>query len=96
MQKPSYEAAESAGAFLSSNETEDSSPQVAVDSGVVVFRGRVTEALAKLAGSEALRGCTSRGVADGVEALRLELYSDLLFALQKTDGHPQGEVLSPL
>lgn len=49
---------------------------------MVAFKGRVTEAIAKLARSEAFRGCTTRGVAAGVKALRLELYSDLLLALE--------------
>lgn len=63
-----------------------SAPEVAVDSGVVVFSGEATSALAKLAYSETLKGCTARGVAEGASPLRLELYSDLLLALETGAG----------
>ncbi|CAM9823165.1 unnamed protein product, partial [Ectocarpus sp. 13 AM-2016] len=58
------------------------SETVAIDSGVVVFSGAATQALTSLAHSETFKGCTSRGVAGGASALRLELYSDLLLALR--------------
>lgn len=64
---------------------------MAIDSGVVVFSGEATGALAKLAYSETFKGCTARGVAGGASALRLELYSDLLLAL-KTGSADEGSV----
>ncbi|CAN0345900.1 unnamed protein product, partial [Ectocarpus sp. 12 AP-2014] len=102
LQKPSLEEAEASGAFLnpggmvtpkneSGNANRDPSadPEVAIDSGVVVFSGAATRALTSLAHSEAFKGCTSRGVAGGASALRLELYSDLLLALRT--GGATGE-----
>lgn len=99
LQKPSYQEAETSGAFLPSNpdgeETPENGsgnpkPEVAIDSGVVVFAGAATWALARLAYSETFKGCTARGVAQGACALRLELYSDLLLALKT--GAPGEEV----
>ncbi|CAN0024648.1 unnamed protein product, partial [Ectocarpus fasciculatus] len=102
LQKPSREEAEASGAFLnpdgmgtpkteSGNLSHDPSanPEVAIDSGVVVFSGAAAQALTSLAHSEAFKGCTSRGVAGGASALRLELYSDLLLALRT--GGAAGE-----
>ncbi|CAN0144795.1 unnamed protein product, partial [Hapterophycus canaliculatus] len=63
--------------------------EVAIDSGVVVFSGAATGALATLAYSETFKGCTARGVAEGASALRLELYSDLLLALKTGAGAGQ-------
>ncbi|CAN0559410.1 unnamed protein product, partial [Ectocarpus sp. 12 AP-2014] len=63
------------------NDDPIANPEVAIDSGVVVFSGAATRALTSLALSETFKGCTSRGVAGGASALRLELYSDLLLAL---------------
>lgn len=94
LQKPSFQEAEASGAFLPrnpeggetpGNDSETPRPEVAIDSGVVVFSGAATSALAGLAYSETFKGCTARGVAKGASALRLELYSDLLLAL-KTGG----------
>lgn len=85
LQKPSFGEAEASGAFLPSS----SHPEVAIDSGVVVFSAAATAALAGLAYSEMFRGCTARGVAGGAAALRLELYSDLLLAL-KTGATSEG------
>lgn len=96
LQKPSFQEAEASGAFLPGSlppdgnkrapenepESENPAPEVAIDSGVVVFSGEATSALARLAYSETFKGCTARGVAEGVSALRLELYSDLLLALK--------------
>lgn len=96
LQKPSYDEAENSGAFLPASKSaagedtaesspgnpETSPPEVAIDSGVVVFSGAATAALTTLAYSETFKGCTARGVAEGATALRLELYSDLLLALK--------------
>eukprot|EP00903_Cladosiphon_okamuranus_P018207 g16748.t1 len=80
LQKPSFQEAEASGAFLPG--LGPSAPEVAIDSGVVVFSGEATSALARLAYSDTFKGCTARGVAEGASALRLELYSDLLLALK--------------
>lgn len=72
---------------------------MAIDTGVVVFSGTATAALVRLATSEAFKGCTARGVADGATALRLELYSDLLLALRTEEsagGEGRVAVWSPL
>lgn len=99
LQKPSLAVAEAEGAFLSPNPSDKTcdsgsgnpAPEVAIDSGVVVFSGAATVALRGLAVSDTFKGCTARGVAGGAAALRLELYSDLLLALktgsaQEDDG----------
>lgn len=98
LQKPSIDIAQASGAFLPSQDDHEatqgtgspSRPEVAVDSGVVVFSGQATAALARLAVSETFRGCTARGVAEGAPALRLELYSDLLLALKTGSGENGG------
>lgn len=84
--------AEKAGAFLPPHQHQVQSelvhplqPEVAIDTGVVVFSGKATAALVRMASSEPFKGCTSRGVEEGAAALRLELYSDLLLAL-RTDA----------
>ena len=86
LQKPSFQKAEASGALLPGADKDPgpgpSAPEVAIDSGVVVFSGEATLALARLAYSETFKGCTARGVAEGASALRLELYSDLLLALK--------------
>lgn len=71
------------------NHDPSANPEVAIDSGVVVFSGAATQALTSLAHSETFKGCTSQGVAGGASALRLELYSDLLLALRT--GGATGE-----
>lgn len=91
--------AQASGAFLPSERDNNEAPpqgagnprpEVAVDSGVVVFSGQATAALARLAVSDTFRGCTARGVAAGASALRLELYSDLLLALKTGSGEDGG------
>lgn len=77
---------ESAGPRGENSAPPPSAPEVAIDSGVVVFSGEATSALAGLAYSETFEGCTARGVAKGAPALRLELYSDLLLALKTGAG----------
>ncbi|CAB1121170.1 FK/GFPP [Ectocarpus sp. CCAP 1310/34] len=102
LQKPSREEAETSGAFINPgsmvtpnnesgnpNHDPNANPEVAIDSGVVVFSGAATWALTSLALSETFKGCTSRGVAGGASALRLELYSDILLALRT--GGATGE-----
>lgn len=82
LQKPSFQEADASGALLPGPGPGPSAPEVAIDSGVVVFSGEATSALSRLAYSETFKGCTARGVAEGASALRLELYSDLLLALK--------------
>ncbi|CAN0315770.1 unnamed protein product, partial [Phaeothamnion confervicola] len=74
LQKPTAAAAAAAGALLPHG-------CVAVDTGLVVFWPAAAAALAALSSNPALAGCTARGVSAGTPPLRLELYSDLLFAL---------------
>lgn len=68
-------------------------PDVAIDTGVVLFTGKARDALVKLASSDTFKGCTSRGVEDGAAALRLELYLDLLLALKTDAGADPGTVV---
>lgn len=100
LQKPSFEVAQASGAFLSPDSGNQApkdppgtpAPEVAIDSGVVVFSGEATVALAGLAASDAFKGCTANGVAEGIPALRLELYSDLLLALRTgSSGGDEGD-----
>ena len=102
LQKPSLAVAEASGAFLPPNPSDKTfengsgnpAPEVAIDSGVVVFSGPATVALRSLACSDTFKGCTARGVAGGAAALRLELYSDLLLALKtgSAQEHHGGHV----
>lgn len=92
--------AEKAGAFLPRHQhhlqselVQPAQPEVAIDTGVVVFSGAATAALVRMASSEPFKGCTSRGVEEGATALRLELYSDLLLALRTDATGDEGTVL---
>ncbi|CAM9220965.1 unnamed protein product [Discosporangium mesarthrocarpum] len=90
LQKPSLSEAKEAGAFIcpkSKNQTPvdvdmaEDQADVAVDTGVVLFEGEAASTLVQLAKSPLLRGCTTRGATEGVPPLRLELYSDIMLAL---------------
>jgi fucokinase len=90
LQKPSISQMQELNAFELSE--SGSVPMVQIDTGVVIFTGSALCALVELLDDPIISQCTSRGLnrrttdLKTAEALRIELYSDLLHCLELDHG----------